>query len=134
MSIEKSDENDGIGTPETRELVEKIARGNKVTAEEIIDQVSNELSTMTNTQLVDLHHCLQEWGKRAPTLWPHHKDWEKTIKMLSPMSWYIHGLVGTVAGMLIWTTLQVMHEQRAERMQEVVKLVLLEIQKRRMKS
>lgn len=132
MNLERVEDNDGIGTPETRALVDAIARGKVVAAETILAQVNTELATMTDLQLVDLHHCLQEWEIKAPTLWPHLNDWEKTVTLLTTMLSFFHGLVGTVAGMLIWVTLQVKHSDREERMKELMSLVQLEIEKRRL--
>ena len=131
MSEERAKELDAmIGTKETRKLVEKIARGKKVEAEEIIKDVIKNIGTFSHAQLVDLDFCLKEWEKKKHWFWPNRKTWEKNVQFLAPAAWYADSLVGTVAGMVIYTVLTGKHQEREKRFPRITFLVHGEILRR----
>lgn len=132
MTVEKSSASaDGIGTEETRKIVDTITRGGLVKAERIVQQLEREIRRMSDTRLVDFKHCLEEWKIKFPGFLKHFKKHEAGFFGLQILiAQGFHPIIGEALSMLVAYNMLLIRQRRSERTSDALQAVDEEIQRR----
>ena len=125
---------DEIGTPETREMAEAVARGQDNVAEPVIKNIAQQLEQVSDKDLVDLKRSFEEWKKKTSQFWPHLHSWEASLKVFSPVSMLLHGGIEGVFTMLVQYVIAARDQKRKNRFSEVLSSIDEEINKRLQKN